>query len=409
MARSSPSRGTGDLHSFLLVTGSTLLGGLLNAVLIALAARRDEYSEIAAFTVMTAVLAVVAVAAGGGSGLLYISGTEAERSAVRSQRALAVQPALWLAAGLVTLFYGVRGYSWPALVAAALVFCGNNIAELSLAQLNRDRRFVRCALPTCLSKTGAILAFVGGAPLTVALLVGTVLNLILLETLAGSSSALRTVWRDRPSLATARRGYASSGPLTTFTLLELWALRAPSIGLSLVVPVNVMGNFGAVASAYQALLSVFQSGLLMLLSLRSRRRHGLEEEHAPSARGTEILSLVTGLLSTVTLVVVAPVLTGVVLQLDSAEAATWLRILALAVPFYLLNRLVATNAIGDARYTDAARIGVGLAALATFALAVGVPTLGATGAVLATLTAEALVGFVLLGRRVPALLAQRAA
>ena len=74
---------------FVMVTGSTLVGGLLNAVLIALAARRGEISEIAAFTVMMAVLAIVGVAVGGGSGVLYLSGDDADRQAVRSQRVLA--------------------------------------------------------------------------------------------------------------------------------------------------------------------------------------------------------------------------------------------------------------------------------------------------------------------------------
>ncbi|MGH3751838.1 MAG: hypothetical protein ACRDRP_03920 [Pseudonocardiaceae bacterium] len=399
MAGSAPGRGA-TLRSFVVVTGSTLLSGLLNALLIALAARRGETDEIAAFIVMTAVLAIVGVASGGGSGMLYLTGTEDERRAVRSQKVLAVFPALVLAALAAGAFYHDRGYSALALAAAALVFIGNNFAELPLAQLYRDTRFLRIAAPTYLSKAGAIVAFVAGAPLTMALLVGAAVNVASLELLAGRSSSLRALWNDRPTVAAARRAFGSGRGLYVYTVSELYALRVPSIGLSLVVPVTVMGAFGAVAAAYQALLSVFQSGLLMVASLRARRRLGLDQ-NAAHRRDAELLSLGGGILCAMVVVAVAPWLTTHVLQLRVPESSTWLQILGLSIPFVLFNRILATNAIGDARYPAAARIAVSLAAMTTVSLAIAIPLLGVTGGVLATLCAEGVVAGALLARRLP--------
>ncbi|MGH3719188.1 MAG: hypothetical protein ACRDRI_10195 [Pseudonocardiaceae bacterium] len=395
----APSRGT-TLRDFVVVTGSTLLGGLLNALLIALAARHGQGAEIAAYTVMTAVLAIVGVVVGGGSSVLYLSGTEDERRAVRSQRILAVFPSLVLAASAVALFYGVRGYSALALTAAALVFIGNNLAELSLSQLYRDTRFLRTAVPTYLSKAGALAAFVAGAPLTMALLVGAVVNLASLEFLAGPQSSLRAMRHDRPTAAAARRALRSGRALYAYTGCELYALKVPSIGLSLVFPVNVMGAFGAVAAAYQALLQVFQSGLLMLVSLRARRHSGLDQAQT-HRRDAELTSLGAGILCAAVLVLGAPLLTMHVLRLHVPESSTWLRILGLAVPFFLFNRIIATNAIGDARYSAAARIAVSLAVLSTVSLTIAIPPLGVTGGALSTLCAEGVVAGTLLARRLP--------
>ncbi len=398
MIGTGPSR-RATLRSFVVVTGSTLLSGLLNALLIALAARRGEIAEIAAYTVMTAVLALVGVALGGGSGMLYLSGTEDERRAVRSQKMLAVFPALVLAALAVGVFYGVRGYSTLALAAAALVFIGNNFAELPLAQLYRDTRFLRTAVPTYLSKTGALVAFVAGAPLTMALLVGAAINFASLEFLAELNSSLRIMRNDRPTVAAARRAFRSGRALYVYTGSDLYALKIPSIGLSLVVPVNVLGAFGAVAAAYQALLQVFQSGLLMLVSLRASRRG---RDHGEKFRyDAELMSLGGGILGAVVLIVGAPWLTTHVLQLHASESSTWLRILGLAIPFVLFSRIIATNAIGDARYAAAARITVSVAVLTTVSLIIAIPLLGVTGGVLATLCSEVVVAGTLLVRRLP--------
>ncbi len=398
----APSRGA-TLRNFVAVTGSTLLGGLLNALLIVLAARRGEVAEIAAYSVMTAVLAIIGLVFGGGSGLLYLSGTEDERCAVRSQRMLAVFPALVLTAVVITVFYSARGYSTLALAAAALVFIGNNFAELPTAQLYRDMRFLRTAVPTYLSKTGAIVAFVAGAPLTLALLVGAVINFASLELLAGPSSLLRVMSNDRPTVAAARRAFRSARGLFAYTLFEMYALKVPSIGLSLVVPVNVMGVFGAIAAAYQAQLQVFQSGLLMLMSLRARRRLQLDQGQT-HRRDAELMSLGGGILCAVGLILSAPWLTTHVLQLHMPESSMWLEILGLALPLVLFNRVIAANAIGDARYSAAGWIAVSLAVLTTVLLTIGIPLLGVTGGVLATLGAEAVVALTLLVRRLPSVI-----
>lgn len=395
MTTTGPGRAA-TVASFLLVTGSTLVGGLLNAGVIALAARRGELAEIAAYTVMMAVLAVVGVAVGGGSAMLYLSGGEADRRAVRSLRWLLVVPSLLLAAVGVVTWYGARGYAVPALAATAAVFVANNVAELSLAQLHRDQRFHRVAAATLLSKVVALAVFLPGAPVTAALLVGAVVNLAASELLAGAHSPLLAGWRERPTVAAARRATRSGRGLYVYTLAELFALRVPSIGLSLTTSPTVMGHFGTIATAFGALLSVFQSGMNMVLSLRARVGAG----SGPRA-DAEALSLGAGLLGAAGLAVAAPWLTGDVLALGEPAAAGWLQVLGAALPLILVNRIVATHAIAAGRHADAARIACGLAAATTATLAVAVPLAGPLGGSLATLVGEALVAAVLLARMRP--------
>ena len=387
------------VRNFVVVTGSTLIGGLVNAVLVTFAARRGEIVEIAAFTTVSAVLAVVAVLVGGGSSsMLYISGSDEERGAIRSQRVLAVLPALALGAMGVVAVYAGLGYALAALVASSLVFLLNNLSELPLGQLYRDLRFMLLPVPLMLSKGAAVAAFLAGTPLTGALLVGAVVNLVVLEALVGAQSTVRSLVRERPTIAATRRAFGSTRDLYTYTVAELYTLRAPSIGLSLVVPVPVMGAFGAVAVVFQALLAVFQAGLFMLLSLRARARSAAGT-HEPRRHDTEVLSLVAGLLGAVVIVGGAPILTADILRLDAPEASTWLQILGVAVPFVLLNRIVATRAVGDGRSRTGARIMVALAALTTLSLLVAVPLLGVLGGVLATLIAEVGVAVAIAVRR----------
>jgi hypothetical protein len=103
-------------------------------------------------TAMSGVLALVSVAVGGGGSMLYLGGTDADRQAVRSQRVLAVLPALVIAALAVLAVYGPRGYPAVALLATAATFVANNLAELPLAQLHRDLRFHLIAAPTLAGK-----------------------------------------------------------------------------------------------------------------------------------------------------------------------------------------------------------------------------------------------------------------
>lgn len=391
-----PGRGS-TVAGFLLVTGSTLVSGLLNAALIALAARRGEIAEIAAYTVMMAVLAIVGVAVGGGSSMRYLSGTEPQRRAVRSQRVLAVLPSLLVAAGIVLVAYGARGYDVLALGVTALVFVANNLAELPLAQIHRDLRFHRIAVPTVTSKLVSLAVFLPGASMTTALLVGAVCNLVLFELLAGAHGLLRALWHDPPTPAQAHGSFRSGRGLYVYTLAELFATRVPSIGLSLAVAPAVMGSFGAIAAAFQAIMSVFQSGLNMVLSLRARP--------GPSRRlDTEAMSLGAGVLGAAVILLAAPRLTQGLLVLADPAAATWLRALGAALPVVLLNRIVATHAIADARDSRAARIGLALAGLTTGALAVGIPLAGVLGGTLATLVGEGTVAVALLA----ALLSRRA-
>jgi len=257
-----------------------------------------------------------------------------------------------------------------------------------LGQIHRDLRFHRIAVTTLVGKIVSLAVLLPGASMTTALLAGAVTNLVLCELMAGPGGPLRAMWRDPPTLARARGSFSGGRGLYTYTLAELFATRVPSIGLSLWVAPVVLGGFGAVSSAFQAIMTVFQSGLFVVLSMRAR----------PGVRrlDAEALSLGAGVLGAVVILLAAPLLTSGLLGLHDPAAATWLRVLGAALPFVLLNRIMATHAIADGRDGRAARIAVTLAALTTGVLLVGIPLQGVLGGTLATLTGEAAVAVGLL-------------
>ncbi|RLP87459.1 hypothetical protein EAD89_18810 [Micromonospora sp. BL4] len=387
--------GAGGVRSNTIVaSAASLVSGLLNAGMLAYSARQGQTGEIAAYSVMTAALTWVAILIMGGSSLLYVSGNDDERRSVRSQRLLLAVPAMVVATLLIAGAYAGRGYGTAALISAGGVMILNSLAELRFSDLVRQMRFMAASAAMTTTRLLAMLLLIAGVPLTIALAVGAAAYLLTTEALAcrGRSGA-RPMWSGL-SLPAARRAFRLNRRLFTYSLADAFTGRASTIALSLVAGPHVVGCFGALISIYQALIAVVFSGLRVPMAIRTRRRHNLGPTEAVSRDG-EVISIGAATLIAAVVIVSAPWLATSVLGLLIPASATWLQLLALALPFTTVNRAFALNRIGDGNYRAATRVAVSIAVVVTGGLLVQAMALGPTGAAATTCVAEAAVAGVL--------------
>lgn len=369
---------------------SSLLSGLLNAGMLAYSARQGQTGEIAAYSVMTAALTWVANLVMGGSSLLYVSGNDQERSAAHSQRLLFAVPAMVTATMVIAALYVDRGYGITALVSAGSVMILNSLADLRFGDLARQMRFVAASAALTGTRLLAMVLLIAGAPLTTALLAGAAVYLLSTETLAcrGPGGA-RPMWSGL-SLRAAVRAFRLTRQLFTYSLAEAFTGRASTIALSLVASPQVVGCFGALISIYQALVAVTFSGLRVPMAVRTRRRHKIGPAQAVN-RDSEIISVVGASLIAAAVIATAPWLANDLLALPMPEAAFWLQLLALALPFATMNRALSLNRIGDGNYAAATRLTVSIALLLAVGLLVQAAALGPRGAAATTTAAEVIV------------------
>jgi hypothetical protein len=373
----------------LIASSASLVSGLLNAALLALAARDGQTTEIAAYTVVIAALAFVAIAAGGGSALLYISGDNEQRQAVRSQWVFVVLPTLTLGAVAISAFYTQFGYHWPALLAAATVAIGNNLAQLQIGDLARQMRFMTSAMVLCCSKLPALMLVAGGVPLTTALVVATAMQFIAMEVVLRRTSWLRWPALFQLSAREAIAAFRINRQLFAYSLAELYNGRAASVALSVFATPRVMGCFGTIVSVYQALGGVLFAGLQVSMVARARDRHGLSKSTMPK-REPEFIAMLGSVVIAVCVMIAAPWISGDLLRLPIPESADWLRILVATLPFAVICLAVALNLIGDGNYSGATKVPLLAAALVTPALVVTVPICGPLGAAWAALCSQTL-------------------
>lgn len=388
----------------MLAAASGVLGGLLNGAMLTICARQGQTEEFAAFTVMSAALAWIIILLVGGSSLLYSTGTEDERRAIRSQRLMVAVPVMLVAAAGVAAVYTDRGYSLEALCATAVVAIGNNLSELHFGDLGRQMRFLAVAMVVVATRVVALVLVLLGWPLTVALAVGAVLQLLSSALLARRGPAPHQPdWRGL-SVRTGLRAFRLNRKLMPYNLAEVVTGRAGVLALSLVAPPSVVGAYGALSTAFQTLVNVLHAGLQVPMAARTRRRHGLAPATG-TGRGSELMMVGAALAAACCGVVGAPWVTTSLLELPIPAAASWLQILAIALPFLTVNRAIAMNRLGNGDYPGATRLLTLTAALLGVAILVQIPHLGPLGAAAATAVAEILtlvvVGALAIARRRP--------
>jgi O-antigen/teichoic acid export membrane protein len=371
-----------------IAAGAVVANGLLSAALLALCAKLGQTGEIAAYTVMTSALAFVLIFASGGSALLYLNGTEDQRRLVRSQWMLVVIPGLLLGIVAVGAFYAARGYGPAALAAAGVVALGNGLATLQQTDFSRRMRFLASAVLVCTSKAVSLVMVLLGVPLTVALATAGLAQLLAGELILGKHGSLRADLLRGLSFAGALRGYRASRDLFGYSLGELYVARFGTLVLSLTATPAVMGSYGAIITAYQAIGGVVQSALQVPMVARARSRLGIEQSNHPAGFSI-VVALACAVPMAVVVAALSPLLTARVLSLPHRESAAWLAVFMLALPFMAVNRALLFNWIGDGRYGRATKAMGALAAVLTVTVAAGVPLFGPLGSAAATATAEA--------------------
>ncbi|MDG4798705.1 hypothetical protein [Micromonospora sp. WMMD1082] len=387
---------TGVRSNTIVASAASLFSGLVNATMLAYAARQGQTGEIAAYSVMTAALTWVALLVMGGSSLLYVSGEEHERRAVRSQRLLIAIPIMVVATVVITGLYQGRGYASTALIAAGGVLMLNSLAELRYSDLARQMRFVAASAALTGTRVLALALLIGGVPLTAALAVGAGIYLLTMEALVcrRAATGIRPMWSGL-SLRAAGTAFRLNRRLFGYSIADAFSARAGTIALSLVASPHVVGCYGALVSIYQALVAVVFSGLRVPMAIRTRRRHRIGPQ-ASLGREAETISMVSSALIAAGIVAFAPWLTTTLLKLGIPEAALWLQLLALALPFATINRAFILNRIGDGAYAAATWTAAAVAGLVGGGLIVQAAVLSPTGIAAAAGTAEVVVAVVLL-------------
>ncbi|GIJ52279.1 hypothetical protein Val02_91650 [Virgisporangium aliadipatigenens] len=388
-----------DRRDSIVASGSILINGAMNAVVLALSARQGRTDEIAAYSVVTSVLTLVPVLVAGGSTLLYATGDECERQAVRSQRIFIVLPSLLVGTAVVGFVYTDRGYTWAAVLAVSVAVLCNNMGELQLGDLTRQKRFVASAIGVCGSKVCAVALVAADVTLTKAVAYAALAQFVGFEVALGASSWLRRRALVGLSWKAGLSAFRMNRQLFVLTLADLHVSRIVSIALSLVASTRVMGCLGTVMGAFQALLGVSQAALKVPMANRTRQRHGLGDAwgsaQAPN-RDIEIGTLVGSVVVAAGLVLTADWITGTLLRLPMPESADWLRVFAVALPFATLNRAFLQNLLGGGDYHAANRLMCLIAVVLTVVLVPAALLLGVLGAAVSTLAAEAVAASVAL-------------
>jgi hypothetical protein len=375
-------------RSSIIATASAFASMLVNAVIVVLSARAGELTEIATYTLMTAVMAVLAVAVGGGSSLLYVSGDEKQRLAVRSQWVFLIFPSMTIGTVVTGLLYSDRGYDWLPMLSVGLVAIGNNLAQLQFGDLAREMRFGAIAWLMVVSKVPALVLVATGTRMTTALVAATIVQTVATEAALGRSSWIRRRCLKQLSPALVISAFRMSRNLFVYTLAETYSARAASVALSVFSTPITMGCFGTVLAVYHAVRGSLQSGVRVSMVAKARFRHGLEESQ-PTGREVEVTAACTAVFATVFLIVAAPWITTDLLRLPMPQATDWLRILAVAIPFMIVNMALALRSIGDGEYRNAQRVSLIIAGWLTPMAAVTIPFFGAFGAAFSSLFSEA--------------------
>lgn len=384
-------RQSGSRRGSLVMSISSLANGLINAAILAIAAREGQTEEIASYTVVSATLALVAVAISGGATLLYVTGSEPERRAVYSQRLIFVVPALSLGVLGIGAIYAGRGYQWLSILAAGVAVVGNNFAELQYGDLTREMRFLTSAVIACGCKVPTVILTSVGVRLTAGLGAAALVQFLALELVRGGYRCRKPL---AISLREALRAFSINRVLFGYGLAELYNGRAPSLVVSFTASPKVMGCFGAVSGAHQAFAAVLYAGLQAPMASRARVRLGLDSRSGDD-RGAELLSVLGASAVGALVMGAAPWIATKALRLPIVDAAEWLRILAVALPFIMINRAVTTSLIGTGRHRRAMTVATLIAALLTLGLATTVAKFGPSGAVVSILVAECLVTLIL--------------
>ena len=385
----------------LSAAATAICNGLINALILAVSAHRGDVDEIAVYAIANSVIPLAAIIAGGGAPLLYVSGNEEQRTSVRSQWVFVVLPTLVATTSAYSFFYAERGYSFSLLLAAGSVAVLNNASQLQLGDLSRQMRVGAAAAVVCGSKAIALALTFQSFGLNTALLIAGIIQFALAEVALRKTSWMRPRVLRTLSFMDAVRAHSMNRNLFSYSLAELLSGRISTIALSLSASSRTMGAFGTVVSIYQAMGGVLYTALQVPMAAKSRVRQKLDDLHRVG-RSSEAVVIVGASVAAPAVILVSRYLTDSVLHLPQPEAAIWLTLAASALPFFVINRAIMLDHIGNGKYLSANLYAWLVTSSICAALLGLMPAFGFTGAASAALAGElfaALVAAVLAARK----------
>ena len=370
---------------------TNLISASLTGAMVLTLTRLDRLGEIAAYTVGTVAASFVAVLLTAGSSLAYLTGDDELRGRVRRWRLVIVLPMLSVASFAVGALYVSKGYSGVQVTAVALAIALNGVAELQYADLQRGLKFERCAMASLGSKSLALVLCVTVTTLGVALMIAAALQVVALQMLLGR----RRLRLPSPLLAGATTFPPRQvTPLAIYSGAEYTGARLDTAALSFMASTHTVGAYGVVYTLFQLISSLGYTAATSLIPLRNRYT-AVPDQESTLRRVERGLIVVSAVVAIGGWFAAAPLLTGL-LHLHDTSAVLWLRLLLIAMPFYLVNRTVASRRIARGAYWQALHVPGLILAIGLPLLVVLLPRFGATGAAVATLGQEVSAAMLLL-------------
>jgi hypothetical protein len=248
------------------------------------AARQSQFVDIAAYSAGLGIAAFLAVLIGGGTSLIYVTGDDADRQAVRAVRWRFIAPAMSLFAIGFSIAYSQLTPDLPlmSIVLGGATVILNNLTGLESASLQRHGKMGLWAAATVVSKALPLIAVMIGGRYSIAMTAGALLGLIMCAALAKSFAADR-VKIQMPFRKVVQKAYRPSFGL--IALLDVLMLRLPFVLAPTVTDASTAGAFSTLLSAQQSITALITTGLYTIMTIRGTTlRRNFDLAHSGSER-----------------------------------------------------------------------------------------------------------------------------
>ena len=300
-----------------------------------LAARQAQLIDIAGYSSGLAITAFLSVLIGGGTSLIYVTGDDVDRQAVRSVRWRLIAPLMSLfAIGFSVVYHQLTpGLPLMSILLGAATVILTNLAGLEAASLQRHSRMAQWAVATVVSKALPLIAVAFGGRYSIAMTAGSLLALLACGALARSVTAFRIKTR-LPFRTEMRKAYRPS--LAFIALLDVLMLRLPFVLAPTITDASTAGAFSTMLSAQQSITALVTTGLYTIMTIRGTTAR--PEKSALADRGSERLLVFSAIPISIIGAAVAPQAVSLfhIGNIDGATAV-WI-VLMLAVAPIALNR-----------------------------------------------------------------------
>lgn len=245
------------------------IGAILSTLALVLAVRQGQLLEIAAYAFGVSVAAIAAVCVGGGTTLVYTSGSRQERSSVRRVRILIVVPVV-ISLVVVAAVLSEPLFSLPAVAVLMGGLTGvlNNLSEIESSYLRSQLLTPALTGVEIFSRTATLIMIGGGADYAWAMLGGAAVRQVVLYWLGRNDPTRLPLFKNRQVGFRAAYDRNLFGSSVAYAFLD----RAPYLVVPLMVSPETAGLFAAIYMLCQSTTVLLLSGLHTVLAARSNGR-----------------------------------------------------------------------------------------------------------------------------------------